>query len=70
MRMANKLMNGSHVKSTKSELEITDEGIKTISKIVGSAEVAKAKRSGAAAKAAREQSFQLSREQIISQSML
>lgn len=70
LRLAIKQMNGSLVMSTKSEVEITDEGVKTISKIVGAAEVAKAKRTGAVAKAAREQSFQLSREQNISQSML
>lgn len=70
LRLAIKKMNGSLVMSTKSEVEITEEGIKTISKIVGAAEVAKARRMGAVAKAAREQDFQLRREQNISQSLL
>lgn len=70
LRSAIKKMNGSLVMSTKSEVEITEEGVKTISKLVGAAEVAKARRTGAVAKAAREQDFQLRREQNISQSML
>jgi hypothetical protein len=70
LRLAIKKMNGSLVMSTKSEVEITEEGVKIISKIVGAAEVAKARRAGAMAKAAREQDFQLRREQNISQSML
>lgn len=70
LRLAIKKMNGSLVMSTKSEVEITEEGVKAISKIVGSAEVAKAKRLGAVAKAAKEQDFQLRRDQSISQSML
>jgi hypothetical protein len=70
LRAAIKKMNGSLVMSTKSEVEITEAGIKTISRIAGPAEVAKARRSGAAAKAAREQDLQMRREQNLSQSML
>ncbi|MGI0091678.1 MAG: hypothetical protein ACREBS_08215 [Nitrososphaerales archaeon] len=70
LRSAIKRMNGTLIMSTKSEVEITDAGLKAISKIVGSAKIAKAKRDGEAAKVAREQDLQLRREQHLSQSML
>jgi hypothetical protein len=70
LRAAIKKMNGSLIMSTKSEIEITDAGIKAISKAVGNARVTKAQRDGAVAKAAREQDLQQRREQHLSQSML
>ncbi|MDG6905263.1 MAG: hypothetical protein JRN20_05695 [Nitrososphaerota archaeon] len=70
LRSAIKRMNGTLVMSTKSEVEITETGVKMISKIVGAARVAKAKRDGAAAKAAREQDLQMKRALNLSQSML
>lgn len=70
LRSAIKRMNGSLVMSTKSEVEITEAGVKVISKMVGATEIAKARRNGAAAKAARELDLQTRREQNLSQSML
>jgi len=70
LRAAIKKMNGTLVMSTKSEVEITDAGIIAISKSVGTSRVAKAKKDGAAAKAARDQDLQMRREQNLSQSML
>lgn len=70
LRSAIKKMNGSLVMSTKSEVEITEAGIEAISNIVGSAEVTKARKTGAAAKAAREQDLLMRREQNLTQSML
>lgn len=70
LRSAIKRMNGTLIMSTKSEVEITEAGLKAISKIVGPAKIAKAKRDGEVAKAARDQDLQLKREQHLSQSML
>jgi hypothetical protein len=70
MRAAIKRMNGTLVMSTKSEVEITDAGIEAISKAAGTVRVAKARKDGAVAKAAREQDLQLRRAQNLSQSML
>ncbi|MHB1868207.1 MAG: hypothetical protein ACYCPP_04600 [Nitrososphaerales archaeon] len=70
LRSAIKRMNGTLVMSTKSEVEITESGLKAISKIVGTAKVAKARRDGAAAKAARDQDNLLRREQNLTQNML
>lgn len=70
LRSAIKKMNGTLVMSTKSEVEITDSGVEAISKIVGAARVAKAKKDGAIAKAAREQDIQMKRTVNLSQSML
>jgi hypothetical protein len=70
LRSAIKKMNGTLVMSTKSEVEITDSGVQAISKIVGPARVAKAKRDGAAAKAQRDQDLQMRRTVNLSQSML
>lgn len=70
LRSAIKKMNGSLIMSTKSEVEITETGVKTITKIVGLARISKARKDGEAAKAMREQNLQLRREQNLSQSML
>ncbi len=70
LRAAIKKMNGSLIMSTKSEVEITESGMKAISKIVGPTKVAKARRDGEVAKAAKEQDLQMRREQSLSQSML
>ena len=70
LRAAIKRMNGTLVMSTKSEVEITDSGIQAISKVVGAPRVAKAKKDGMVAKAARDQDLQMRREQNLSQSML
>ncbi|MGA2875885.1 MAG: hypothetical protein ABSE82_10170 [Nitrososphaerales archaeon] len=70
LRSAIKKMNGTLIMSTKSEVEITESGMKAISKIVGSARVAKARRDGEVAKAARAQDLQMRREQNLSQSLL
>ena len=70
LRAAIKRMNGTLVMSTKSEVEITDAGLKAISKAVGTTRVAKAKKDGAVAKAARDQDLQMRREQNLSQSLL
>lgn len=70
LRSAIKKMNGSLIMSTKSEIEITEEGFKTISKMVGAARIAKAKKDGAMAKAARDQDLQIRREQHMTQGML
>ena len=70
LRSAIKKMNGTLIMSTKSEVEITESGLKAISKIVGSTKVAKARRDGEVAKAARAQDLQMRREQNLSQSLL
>lgn len=70
LRSAIKKMNGTLIMSTKSEVEITDSGMKAISKIVGTAKVAKARKDGEMAKAARAQDLQMRRELNLSQSML
>ena len=70
LRAAIKRMNGTLVMSTKSEVEITDAGLKAISKAVGGTRVAKAKKDGMVAKAARDQDLQMRREQHLSQSLL
>ncbi|MDG6907050.1 MAG: hypothetical protein JRN20_14855 [Nitrososphaerota archaeon] len=70
LRSAIKKMNGSLIMSTKSEVEITEAGIKAITKVAGAARISKAKRDGEAAKLVREQNIQLRREQNLSQSLL
>ena len=70
LRSAIKKMNGSLIMSTKSEVEITEAGVKAITKVAGAARISKAKRDGEAAKLAREQNMQLRREQNLSQSLL
>jgi hypothetical protein len=70
LRSAIKRMNGTLIMSTKSEVEITESGIKAISKIVGPTKVAKLRKDGAMAKAARDQDMQMRREQNLSSSML
>jgi hypothetical protein len=70
LRSAIKKMNGTLIMSTKSEVEITDSGLKAFSKIVGAAKIAKIKHDGAVAKAARDQDLQMKRELNLSQSML
>ncbi len=70
LRAAVKKMNGSLVMSTKSEVEITEDGLKAISKIVGTSRITKLRRDAAVAKAARDQDIQQRRVQNLSQSML
>jgi hypothetical protein len=70
LRSAIKRMNGTLIMSTKSEVEITESGLKAISKIVGPTRVAKLRKDGAMAKAARDQDMQMKREQNLSSSML
>jgi len=70
LRAAIKRMNGTLVMSTKSEVEITQEGIKTITKLVGSSRIVEAQKAGAIARAAREHDLQQRREQHLTSGML
>ncbi|MHB8565797.1 MAG: hypothetical protein ACYC7D_06035 [Nitrososphaerales archaeon] len=70
LRAAIKRMNGTLVMSTKSEVEITPEGIKAITKIVGNPKILEAQKTGAAAKVAREHDLQQRREQHLTSGML
>ncbi|MGI0078914.1 MAG: hypothetical protein ACRECH_04760 [Nitrososphaerales archaeon] len=70
LRVAIKKMNGTLIMSTKSEVELTDSGLKVITKIVGAARIEEARRAGAVQKAAREKDLQMRREQYISYGML
>lgn len=70
LRVAIKKMNGTLVMSTKSEVEITDEGLKVITKLVGPARIEEARKAGAIAKVAREKDLQMRREQYLSYGML
>jgi hypothetical protein len=70
LRSAIRRMNGSLIMSTKSEVEITDEGIKLISKLVGASRIEEARKTGAAQKVAREKDLQMRREQHLSYGML
>ncbi len=70
LRVAIKKMNGTLVMSTKSEVELTDSGLKMITKLVGEARIEEARRAGAVQKAAREKDLQMRREQYLSYGML
>lgn len=70
LRAAIKRMNGTLVMSTKSEVEITPEGVKSITKLVGQSRILEAQKAGALAKAAREQDLQQRREQHLTSGML
>lgn|SRR5487761_615323 len=70
LRVAIKKMNGTLVMSTKSEVELTDAGLKVITKLIGEARIEEAKRAGAVQKAAREKDLQMRREQYLSYGML
>ncbi len=70
LRSAIRRMNGSLIMSTKSEVEITDEGVKLITKLAGPTRIEEARRSGAAQRAAREKDLQMRREQHLTYGML
>ena len=70
LRIAIKKMNGTLIMSTKSEVELTPEGLVAITKVVGLERIEEAKRSGAAQKVAREKDLQMRREQYLSYGML
>lgn len=70
LRSALRKMNGNLIMSTKSEVEITEAGLKAITKIVGQARVEEAQKSGAVQKAAREKDLQMRREHYLSYGML
>ncbi len=70
IRVAIKKMNGTLVMSTKSEVEITDSGLKAITKLVGPARIEEARKAGVVLKAAREKDLQMRREQYLSYGML
>ncbi len=70
LRSAIKKMNGSLVMSTKSEVEITEAGLRAISKIVGPERISEIQRVGEVAKVARQQDLQQRREQHIARGML
>ncbi len=70
LRSAIKKMNGTLIMSTKSEVEITQMGIKTITDIVGAARIDEAKKVGEVAKQAREKDLQMRREQHLTYGML
>jgi hypothetical protein len=70
LRSAIKKMNGNFVMSTKSEVEITDSGLKIITKFVGIQRIEEARKAGEIAKAAREKDLQMRREQHLSYGML
>jgi hypothetical protein len=70
LRLAIRKMNGSLIMSTKSEVEITNEGIKLITKLVGPSRIEEARKAGAIQKAARERDLQMRREQHLSYGML
>src|SRR5579863_1213046 len=59
LRLAIRKMNGSLIMSTKSEVEITNEGIKLITKLVGPSRIEEARKAGAIQKAARERDLQM-----------
>jgi hypothetical protein len=70
LRSAIRRMNGTLIMSTKSEVEITNEGIKVITKIVGAARIEEARKAGAIQKAARERDLQMRREQHLAYGMI
>lgn len=70
LRLAIRKMNGTLVMSTKSEVEITSDGVKLIANLVGPEQIDKARKSGAVQKAAREKDLQMRREQHLSYGML
>ncbi len=70
LRSAIRKMNGTLIMSTKSEVEITTEGIKIITKIAGSTRIEEARKVGAIQKAARERDLQLRREQHMTYGMI
>ena len=70
LRLAIKKMNGTLVMGTKSEVEITETGVKVIAKLAGPERIEQAKKSGAVQKAAREKDLQMRREQHLSYGML
>lgn len=70
LRSAIRKMNGTLIMSTKSEVEITDDGIKMITKLVGPVRIEEARKAGAVQKAAREKDLQMRREQHLSYGML
>jgi hypothetical protein len=70
LRSAIRKMNGTLVMSTKSEVEITAEGIKMITKIVGLSRIEEAHKVGAVQKAARERDLQMRREQHLTYGMI
>ncbi len=70
LRSAIKKMNGTLLMSTKSEVEITESGLKVITKLVGAERIEEARRVGEVAKVAREKDLQMRREQHLSYGML
>jgi hypothetical protein len=70
LRSAIRKMNGTLVMSTKSEVEITTEGVNMITSIVGETRISEAKRVGAVAKAARDLDLQQRREAHLTSGML
>jgi hypothetical protein len=70
LRSSIKKMNGTLVMSTKSEVEITQTGVKVLTELVGVDRVEEAKRVGEVAKVAREKDLQMRREQHLTYGML
>ena len=70
LRSAIRKMNGTLIMSTKSEVEITDEGVKLITKLAGQERIEQAHKTGDVQKAAREKDLQMRREQHLAYGML
>lgn len=70
LRSSIKKMNGTLIMSTKSEVEITQMGLKVITDLVGAPRIEEAKKVGEVAKIAREKDLQMRREQHLTYGML
>jgi hypothetical protein len=70
LRSSIKKMNGTLIMSTKSEVEITQMGIKTITELVGNDRILEARKAGDVARIAREKDLQMRREQHLTYGML